>query len=147
MADFQFFRSEEAKTAGVNLKLPRSGDAGFDLPALKTTEILPKNSALVSTGIHVAIPLGWVGIVRDRSSTAMKGIMCGAGVIDASYRGEIKVLLWNLSNETITFQPGDRIAQLVCMQHLTADGAVEVEELEKLGSTERGAAGFGSTGK
>jgi dUTP pyrophosphatase len=77
----------------------------------------------------------------------MKGIMCGAGVIDASYRGEVKVLLWNLSNETITFQPGDRIAQMVCLPHLTADGALEVSELEKLGATERGVAGFGSTGR
>jgi dUTP pyrophosphatase len=143
----QFFRSEEAKTAGINLKLPRTGDAGFDLPALKTTEIAPKTSVLVSTGIHVSVPLGWVGIIRDRSSTAMKGIMCGAGVIDASYRGEVKVLLWNLSDTAITFQPGDRIAQMVCMPHLTAEGALEVSELEKLGVTERGVAGFGSTGK
>lgn len=143
----QFYRSEEAKAAGVNLKLPRIGDAGFDLPALRLTEIAPKTSLLVSTGVHVAVPLGWVGIIRDRSSTAMKGIMCGAGVIDASYRGEVKVLLWNLSNEAIVFQPGDRIAQLVCMPHLTADGALEVSELEKLGLTERGVAGFGSTGR
>lgn len=143
----QFFRSEEAKTAGISLKLPRTGDAGFDLPALKTTEIAPKTSVLVSTGIHVSVPLGWVGIIRDRSSTAMKGIMCGAGVIDASYRGEVKVLLWNLSDTAITFQPGDRIAQMVCMPHLTAEGALEVSELEKLGVTERGVAGFGSTGR
>jgi dUTP pyrophosphatase len=143
----QFYRSEEAKAAGISLKLPRIGDAGFDLPALKTTEIAPKTYQLVSTGIHVAVPLGWVGIIRDRSSTAIKGIKCGAGVIDASYRGEVKVLLWNLSNETITFQPGDRIAQMVCMPHLTADGALEVSELEKLGVTVRGVAGFGSTGK
>ena len=143
----QFYLSEEAKAAGINLKLPRTGDAGFDLPALKTTEIAPKSSVLVSTGVHVAVPLGWVGIIRDRSSTAMKGIMCGAGVIDASYRGEVKVLLWNLSETTITFQPGDRIAQMVCLPHLTAEGALEVNELEKLGITERGVAGFGSTGK
>ena len=144
---FQFYRTDEAKAANVSVKLPRTGDAGFDLPALKTTEIAPKSSMLVSTGIHVAVPLGWVGVIRDRSSTAMKGIMCGAGVIDASYRGEVKVLLWNLSDTAITFQPGDRIAQMVCLPHLTADGALEVGELEKLGQTERGVAGFGSTGK
>ena len=143
----QFFRNESARAAGISLKLPRTGDAGFDIPALNETVIPAKTSVLVPTGIHVADPLGWVGLVRDRSSTAMKGIMCGAGVIDASYRGELKVLLWNLSDQEIVFKPGDRIAQLVCLPHLTAEGASEVEDLEHLGETERGDGGFGSTGR
>lgn len=144
----QFFRTDEARSGeSITLKIPRTGDAGFDLPALEPVTIEPGKAKLVRTGIHVAIPLGYVGLVRDRSSTALKGALCGAGVIDASYRGEVKVLLYNFGEQPLVFQPGDRIAQLVCIPHLTGDGAQEVNALEHLGETDRGAGGFGSTGR
>ncbi len=143
----QFWRSPEAREKNLNFKAPRPGDAGFDIPALEAVTIAPGTSAVIRTGIHLAIPLGYVGLVRDRSSTAMKGAMCGAGVIDASYRGELRVLLYNFGKEPLQFAPGDRIAQLVVIEHLHGDGTMEADSLELLGQTERGSAGFGSTGR
>jgi len=144
---FQYFLTDEAKKAGIDLKVPRQGDAGFDLPSLESVTIPTGRARLLRTGVHAAIPLGYVGLVRDRSSTAIKGAMCGAGVIDASYRGEIKVLLYNFGEEPLSFSPGDRIAQLVCLPHLTGEGVTVVSDIERLGKTERGDGGFGSTGK
>jgi dUTP pyrophosphatase len=143
----RFFRTEEARAAEVTLKAPRHGDAGFDVPTLEVVTIEPGKSKLIRTGIHLAIPIGYVGLVRDRSSTAMKGAMCGAGVIDASYRGELKVLLYNFGESPLSFSPGDRIAQLVCVPHLVDEGTLEASTLETLGETDRGAGGFGSTGQ
>lgn len=142
----QFYLSEEARAAGVSFKSPRSGDAGFDIPALEEVSISPGESRLIRTGIHLAIPLGYVGLVRDRSSTALKGAMCGAGVIDSSYRGELKVLLYNFGKEELCFKVGDRIAQLVCVPHLSGEKTEQVDSLEHLGETDRGSGGFGSTG-
>lgn len=142
----QFFLTTEAVKAGLTLKAPRVGDAGFDIPTLEDVNIPPGVSRLIRTGIHLAIPLGYVGLVRDRSSTAMKGAMCGAGVIDSSYRGELKVLLYNLGSEPLSFKAGDRIAQLVCVPHLIGENTLCVDSLERLGETDRGAGGFGSTG-
>ena len=142
-----FYRSEEARKAGVKLGVPRPSDAGFDIPCLMDVELKPRAVTLVQTGIHLGIPSGWVGIVKDRSSVAMKGVTTLAGVIDASYRGELKVAMFNLTDEVKTFKCGERIAQLVVVQHLEGGGCEEVEELGSLGETERGSGGFGSTGK
>lgn len=146
-AGLRFFLSPEAKAAGVQFRGPKTGDAGFDLPASTATELEPGELKAVPTGVSVAIPLGWVGLVRDRSGMALKGAVCTAGVIDASYRGEIKVVMHNLSSEKLSFKPGDRIAQLLVIQHLTGEGAVEVSSSEELGDTDRGSGGFGSTGR
>jgi len=87
-----FYRTEEAKSKEVTLRAPKEGDAGFDLPSLEDVTILPGEQVILSTGIHVAIPFGWVGIVRDRSSVGIKGGLTTAGVIDSGYRGEVKVV-------------------------------------------------------
>ena len=142
-----FVRSDEAKAKGVTLKAPREGDAGFDLPSLEDVEVPPKSFCVLRTGIHLAIPLGWYGQVRDRSSIALKGGAVTAGVIDSGYRGEVKVAFHNLSNEPIRFATGDKIAQCIVIPHLDGTECFEAEELDKLGTTKRGVAGFGSTGK
>lgn len=146
MAQFQFFLTPEAEQRGIVFKAPRSGDAGFDLPALEECEIRPESLALIRTGVHVAIPEGWVGLIRDRSSMAMRGLATVAGVIDSSYRGEIKVAIHNLSDAPVRFVPGDRIAQLVVVPHIVVEQCIQVSTLDALGSTARGGAGFGSTG-
>lgn len=148
MADIlTFFRSEEAKESNVTLGIPREGDAGFDLPALEDVEIKPNSKILLRTGLHLAIPLGWIGLIRDRSSVAMKGGAVTAGVIDAGYRGEVKVLMHNLTSEAITFSKGDKIAQCLVIPHLPGTASLEVAHIDELGKTERGEGGFGSTGR
>lgn len=146
-AVLQFYRAPEAEQAGVTLGIPREGDAGFDLPAVQDTEIAPKSFLAVKTGIHLAIPEGFVGLVRDRSSVALRGGVCSAGVIDASYRGEVKVVMHNMSDTAIQFKKGDRIAQILILPFLPGSQSSQVTALEHLGDTVRGAGGFGSTGK
>ena len=139
--------SEEARKAGVQLGCPRPMDAGFDLPALHDVTILPGGFALIPTGVHFAIPENWVGLVRDRSSVALKGGAATAGVIDAAYRGEVRISMHNLSGEPLSFKRSDRIAQLVVVPHLAGERSSEVSSLTELGSSERGPGGFGSTGR
>ncbi|MCC6932118.1 MAG: dUTP diphosphatase [Deltaproteobacteria bacterium] len=146
-AIFKFYRSEEAKSASSEAKIPRAEDAGFDLICVEPVSIQPGDKALISTGLHVAIPLNWVGLVRDRSSIASRGGVTAGGVIDSGYRGQIKVVMYNLGKDNIDFKPGDRVAQLVTLPHLPYERSVEVAALDDLGSSERGAGGFGSTGK
>jgi len=98
---------------------------------------------LVSTGIALGIPEGNYGRIAPRSGLSYKnGIDIGAGVIDSDYTGEIKVLLINISNEPFEVEVGDRIAQIIIGKYLVT----EIEEVEKLDESERGDAGFGSTG-
>ncbi len=125
-----------------------SGSSGMDIRAnLDTPQLLkPLERALIPTGIFIEIPQGYEVQVRPRSGLAIKhGITClnTPGTIDADYRGEIKVILINLSQEEQVIQNGDRIAQIVLQQ---VEQAVwkQVEELE---ATERNAGGFGHTGK
>ena len=143
----QYALNEKAKQNGVDLRIPRELDAGFDLPSLNQITIPPRSFALLETGVHLAIPDGFVGLIRDRSSVALKGGATTAGVIDASYRGEVKVAFHNLSDQPMTFQPGDRIAQCVVVPHLPGSRSQKLESLDALGVTARGEAGFGSTGK
>lgn len=122
--------------------------AGADLCALADTPITiaPGQTVLVHTGIALEIPTGYVGLVYARSGLASKRGLAPAnkvGVIDADYRGEIMVALYNQSNEPQTIESGERIAQLVIAPFLAA----EFEEVENLTDTERGSGGFGSTGR
>ena len=122
--------------------------AGVDLRANleSTITIGPLERALVPTGLYIALPAGYEAQVRPRSGLAAKHgitVLNTPGTIDADYRGEIKVILVNLSNEPFQIVPGERIAQMVIARHETA----EWEEVESLDSTERGAGGFGSTGR
>ena len=117
------------------------GSAGLDLYADEAVRIEPGQWRLISTGISVAIPPHFVGLVWPRSGWARKGITTDAGVIDADYRGEVKVLLVNFSNNPLDISPGMRIGQLLIQPvfpHIT--------EVDELPDTERGASGFGSTG-
>lgn len=131
-------------------KLPAYGSAdaaGADLYALTDgpVTIRPGETALIHTGLAMAIPRGYVGLVYARSGLATKQGLAPAnkvGVIDADYRGELMVSLHNHSGEVRTVECGDRIAQLVIAPYLTAAFA----EAEDLDGTRRGAGGFGSTG-
>lgn len=122
--------------------------AGMDLRAdLEEPVILkPLERKLIPTGLFLEIPAGYEAQVRPRSGMALKhGLTClnSPGTIDADYRGEVGVILANLSNEEFLINDGERIAQLVIARHETA----EWEVVEELAETERGAGGFGSTGK
>ena len=122
--------------------------AGLDLKAhLEQPVVLqPLQRALVPTGLFIALPAGFEAQVRPRSGLAAKHgitVLNTPGTIDADYRGEIKVILVNLSNEPFEIVPGERIAQMVIARH----EQVEWEQVEELDATERGAGGFGSTGK
>ncbi|MCB0317318.1 MAG: dUTP diphosphatase [Bdellovibrionales bacterium] len=141
----KFFIEASAKQAGAFIEAPKDGDAGFDLRSAENLIIQSGMQALVSTGLKAAIPKAWVGIVKDRSSMAVKQIRSHAGVIDASYRGEIKVLLSNAGDNDYQIQAGDKIAQLLILPYNSECMLVESEE--DLGDTDRGAKGFGSTGK
>ena len=124
----------------------RPDDAGLDLYAAEAATIEPGARALVPTGIALAIPAGYAGLVLPRSGLALRQgitLLNTPGLIDAGYRGEVKVLLVNHDRATATVARGDRIAQLVIQRVETAE-LVEVAELPDSG---RGAGGFGSTGR
>lgn len=122
--------------------------AGVDLTANLEEEVVmkPLERKLIPTGLYIELPAGYEAQVRPRSGLALKhglSVLNTPGTIDADYRGEIRVILINLSNEEFRIQDGERIAQMVVAKHETAEW-FEVEQLE---DTERGAGGFGSTGK
>jgi dUTP pyrophosphatase len=123
------------------------GDAGYDLYALQAATIAPGERASVGTGIAVAIPDGWAGLVLPRSGLAARhGITLpnAPGLIDSGYRGEVRVLLLNTdAHEPFEVAPGDRIAQLLLVRH----EAPELIEVDSLDETARGLGGFGSSGR
>jgi dUTP pyrophosphatase len=121
--------------------------AGVDLRAFIEQDILikPMQRILIKTGLFMEIPVGYEAQVRPRSGLAIKKgitVLNSPGTIDADYRGEIMVILINLSNEDFIVKTGDRIAQMVIASHEQADWKL----VENLDDTERGAGGFGSTG-
>ncbi len=122
------------------------GSAGVDLRASEPCVIPPGGRALVPTGLRIALPEGYEAQVRPRSGLALKHgvtLLNSPGTIDSDYRGEIGVILINLGQEPFSIQPGDRIAQMV-FAPVTRGVWDEVETLDE---TERGAGGFGSTGR
>jgi len=139
------------KTIKLNndAKLPayaKSGDAGADLCAAHSTTLLPGEFKLIPTGIAMAIPLGYVGLIHPRSGLAAKHgitVLNTPGTIDSGFRGEIKVILINHSQEVYNIERGERIAQLVIQK---VEGAF-FEPVDELDVTDRGNGGFGSTGK
>ncbi len=121
------------------------GDAGFDLASVEELVLGEGERALVRTGIAVAIPPGYAGLVLPRSGLAAKyGITLtnAPGLIDSNYRGEIKVIVQNTGHGEFTIGKGDRIAQLV----VTPVAAVEFQVVAELRESERGEGGFGSSG-
>jgi dUTP pyrophosphatase len=127
-------------------KYAHAGDAGADLVCVEDVFLKAGERSLVSCGIAIALPLGYVGLVHPRSGLAAKngvGIVNTPGTIDSGYRGELKVCLINLDpTESISLPAGSRIAQLVIQEVSTAH-FVQVQELD---DTERSDHGFGSTG-
>lgn len=121
--------------------------AGLDLRASLDEPVTLKSleRKLIPTGLFIELPVGYEAQVRPRSGMSFKygiGVLNAPGTIDADYRGEIKVILVNLSNEPYTINDGERIAQMVIAQHEQAEWI----EVKTLNSSERGAGGFGSTG-
>lgn len=122
--------------------------AGMDMRAFVESEITikPLQRILIPTGLSIELPVGYEAQIRPRSGLAYKhgiSIVNAPGTIDADYRGEIKVLLINLSDTDFVVQNGDRIAQMVIAKHET----VNWEAAEELSDTDRGAGGYGHTGK
>lgn len=131
-----------------DVELPRyahPGDAGLDLASSEALTIAPGERAAVPTGLAVAIPRGWVGLVHPRSGLSLKHgltVVNAPGTIDSGYRGEVKVLMVNLGSEDVEIARGDRVAQLLLQQV----GWANVIEADDLPDTDRGEGGFGSTG-
>jgi len=129
-------------------KYKTEGSSGMDLMALieKPIKIKPQSSALISTGLSIAIPEDTEVQIRPRSGLAAKSsisVLNTPGTIDSDYRGEIKIILFNHGKEEFIVNNGDRIAQMILMPVIKA----EFEEIKELPKTVRGSGGFGSTGK
>ncbi|MBN2862062.1 MAG: dUTP diphosphatase [Bacteroidales bacterium] len=125
-----------------------SASAGMDLRANIDDDIIlgPLRRTLIPTGIYMEIPVGYEAQIRPRSGLAVKsgiGIVNSPGTIDADYRGEVRIILINLSDENFVIKDGDRICQMVITKHEKAEW-INVDSLDE---TERGKGGFGHTGK
>jgi dUTP pyrophosphatase len=124
----------------------KPGDAGVDLRATEEVILQPGERGLIPTGLALAIPEGYAGFVQPRSGMAINkglGLLNSPGLIDSGYRGEVKVIAINLDSSELKIERGDRIAQLVILPI----PPVTYEEVGKLPGSERGAGGFGSTGR
>ena len=118
------------------------GAGGFDMYSTERKDLTPGNSVVFDSGIAMAIPEGYVGIISPRSGLAStKIIKPGARIIDSDFRGEVKINLHNHGKDTLEICVGDRVAQLVVVKGLT-----DWEEVDELDETERGSGGFGHTG-
>ena len=119
------------------------GSSGMDLRANEKLTLEPGSTKLVKTGVHIELPVGYEAQIRGRSGMNLKGIWAAVGTIDTDYRGELGVVLHNMTNSPYEVAVGDRIAQLVVMQYQRVD----IEVATALSDTSRGSGGFGSTGK
>ena len=137
----------KAKKLHPDAKIPtyaHAGDAGFDLYAIESVTIPVGARVLISTGIAMEIPSGCVGLIWDKSGLAMNhGLKNLGGVIDAGYRGEIKVGVVNLSDDEYAVTAGHKVAQMLIQKVERA----EIKEVTELSDTVRSKGGFGSTGK
>ncbi len=154
MLNFYYYREKNMKIKIEDMRLhafdlmPDEGDAGIDLYACinDPCAIFPNDVIAVQSGIKVAIPSGYVGLVVPRSSTGSIGIHLAnsTGIIDSGYRGEIIMKMRNISNNRVVISPLDRIAQLVIVPYFDYTKLTLADELDE---TARGENGFGSTGK
>lgn len=127
-----------------DLHYAKAGDAGFDVYARERIVLVPRVQTAIPTGVSIELPAGYVSLVWDKSGIAIKhGLKVLGGVIDAEYRGEYMVGMINLSDNEYVFEKGDKIAQVLIqkVEHVT------FEVVDRLSETERGATGFGSSGK
>lgn len=135
------------KRISENAKIPcyaHEGDAGMDIFSSTDIIIEPMHRTAVPTGLEIEIPDGYAGLVWDKSGMALKeGLKTMAGVIDSSYRGELRVVVVNLSSRDIEIKKGEKIAQMLLQPITTA----KIKEVKNLTETKRGKNGFGSTGK
>jgi dUTP pyrophosphatase len=126
----------------------RPGDAAYDLSCLEAFSLMPGERSMIGTGVAIALPPGYAGLVLPRSGLAFRhGVTCvnSPGLVDPNYRGELAVILVNLGAEPFVADAGDRIAQLLLVPFSLPD-LVLVDELRD-GGDDRGAAGFGSSGR
>jgi len=136
----------KVKKVQMDAKLPQyghMGDAGLDLFSSIDFVLEKGQVEAIPSGIKVAIPDGFVGLIWDKSGVSLKGVHRLAGVIDSGYRGEVKVVMINLSDKPFAIDKGMKIAQML-VQPITLVRVVETEDLD---DTSRGEGGFGSTGK
>ena len=137
------------ESSNKNPVYAKEGDSGFDLRCSEGGTLKPLERMLVPTGLFFELPDGYELQVRPRSGLAAKHgitVLNSPGTVDTGYRGEIKVILVNLSNDTFSFKIGERIAQAVITSRVSTDFG-ELVEVTNLSDSERGSEGFGSTGK
>ena len=135
----------KVKKIHLAAKLPvygHPGDAGMDLFACVDKTLAPGGLFAVPTGIQMAIPRGYVGLIWDKSGVSLKGVHRLAGVVDAGYRGEVQVVMINLGGAPYEIKAGMKIAQML----IQPVSSVEIRESDTLDDTSRGEGGFGSTG-
>lgn len=132
----------------ANYRIAYGESQGIDLASIENAIIEPLSRKSIRTGIHIALPKGTFGFIKERSSIALKkGLFTLAGIIDNSYRGEIIVVLYNSNkDEYIEVKEGEFIAQLLIVNVLEPKEIIEVDSLDELGKTIRGEKGFGSSG-
>ena len=118
-------------------------DAGADIRTPTAFSIMPHSAVIIDTGVHVEIPGGCVGMLKSKSGLNVNKSILSEGVIDSGYTGTIRVKLYNHGEQTVIFDRGDKITQLVITPFVVG----EFEEVDELEDTERGVNGFGSTGK
>jgi dUTP pyrophosphatase len=136
------------KSTNKNPVYAKVGDSGFDLRANESGDLKPLERKLVGTGLYFELPDGFELQIRPRSGLAFKNgitVLNSPGTVDTGYRGEIKVLLVNISNEIFTWEKGERIAQGVIAHRISSDLG-DLIEVAEISETERGVGGFGSTG-
>ncbi len=136
----------KVKKIAENAKLPtkhKPTDAAFDLYAINDILIPASTTEIVHTGICIEIPTGYFGKIESRSSFAKRGIFCTAGVIDSGYRGEVMIVMNNMSQESYPIKQGDRIAQMII--HSVEN--IEIVASESLNENLDRGGGFGSSGK
>lgn len=118
-------------------------DAGMDIRTPVNIIVMPKDSAVISTGVHVFIPVGYVGMLKSKSGLNVKNDITGEGTIDAEYTGSIVVKLYNLGNDVVKLNRGDKVTQIVILPIVTPKPVL----VDKFPETDRGNNGFGSTGR
>lgn len=118
-------------------------DAGADIRTPTAFSVMPHSAVTIDTGVHVEIPAGYVGLIKSKSGLNVNKSILTEGVIDHGYTGTIRVKLYNHGEQTVTFERGDKITQLVIVPFVAA----EFTQVDEITGGERGSGGFGSTGK